>query len=218
MSFKVLSDCSMRDDWPLSLQDEDTLHVNNLKAHFKLCCENRTLCTLCVGIDIEVKIHLEKELVDEDHSGQREEDYDEEANIPKGIIRRLMEPEVVFLSHCYGILSFIFFLPELIFLIVVDNLQSDADWLAMKYERNGWRFLINDNIVKCSHKFLVVCSAPGWWLHCGGIINNFCLFRIVIYKGDDSPAKKQTKSSHIFTDNETMLLKRSCLLITAEEL
>lgn len=111
LSFKVLSDCSMRDDWPLSLQDEDTLHVHSLKAHFKLCCENGTLCTLCIGIDIEVNIHLEEELLDEDHSGQREEDYDEEAKNPKGIIQRLLEPGGVLLSHCYGIISFIFLLP-----------------------------------------------------------------------------------------------------------
>lgn len=80
----------MRDDWPLSLQDEASLHVHDLNAHFKLCCENGTLRTLCIVIDIEV--NLEKELLDEDHSVQREEDYDEEATIPKGIIQRLIEP------------------------------------------------------------------------------------------------------------------------------
>lgn len=56
-----------------------------------MCCENRTLCTLCLEIDIEVSIHLEKEQLDEDHYGQREEDYDEEEKNPKGIIQRLME-------------------------------------------------------------------------------------------------------------------------------
>lgn len=101
----------MRDDSPLSLRDEDSIHVHNLKAYFKLCCENRTLCTLCLGIDIEVSIHLEKELQDVDHFRKREEDYDEEEKIPKGITQRLMEPRGVFLSHCNGIILFIFLLP-----------------------------------------------------------------------------------------------------------
>lgn len=38
-----------------------------------------------MGIDIEVNITVEKDTVDEDHSGQQEEDYDEEARTPKGI-------------------------------------------------------------------------------------------------------------------------------------
>lgn len=88
MSFKGLSDCGMTDvsclvppPWP----EEDTLHVQNLTVYFKLCCESTAPCTLCMGIDIEVNINLEKDTLDEDHSGQPEEDYNEEARTPKGI-------------------------------------------------------------------------------------------------------------------------------------
>lgn len=82
-----LSDCRMRDVsclLPPPSQDEDTLQVQNLTVYFKLCCENTALCTLCMGIDIEVNINLEKDTLDEDHSGQQEEDYNEEARTPKG--------------------------------------------------------------------------------------------------------------------------------------
>lgn len=88
LSFKGLSDCRMRDVsclLPPPSQDEDTLHVQNLTVYFKLCCENTAPCTLCMGIDIEVNINLEKDTLDEDHSGQQEEDYNEEASTPKGI-------------------------------------------------------------------------------------------------------------------------------------
>lgn len=90
MSFKGLSDCLMRDVsclLPPPLQDEDTLHVQILAAYFKLCCENTAPCTLCMGIDIEVNIDLEKDTLDEDHSGQQKEDYNEDVRTTKGMTR-----------------------------------------------------------------------------------------------------------------------------------
>lgn len=94
LSFKGLSDCSLSDGFalgPLRLTDDDTAHVQNLTAYFKLCCEDRVLCALCVGIDIEVIIHLEKDSQDEDHSGQHQEDDDEGASSRKGIMQRWMK-------------------------------------------------------------------------------------------------------------------------------
>lgn len=76
----------------LSTRDDNTVDVQNLTAYFKLCCQDTASCALCLGIDTEVNIHLEKDLQDEHYSGQDEEDYNEETRIPKGIIQCLIKP------------------------------------------------------------------------------------------------------------------------------
>lgn len=82
----------MRNELFLPVRDDNAVDVQKLTPYFKLCCQDTAPCALCLGIDIEVNIHLEKEVQDEHHSGQDEEDYNEETRIPKGIIQCLMKP------------------------------------------------------------------------------------------------------------------------------
>lgn len=87
----------MRNELPLSVREDNAVEVRKLTPYFKLCCQDTTQCALCLGIDTEVNIDLEKDVQDELHSGQDEEDYNEETRIPKGIIQCSMKPYRSFL-------------------------------------------------------------------------------------------------------------------------
>lgn len=51
----------MRDVKPLSLSSSGVVDIINLTLRFELCCEDRAPCTLCMAMDIKVKISLEEE-------------------------------------------------------------------------------------------------------------------------------------------------------------
>lgn len=80
----------MEDAMPLTVVDNDSVVVHNLTPHFKLCCKDGALCTLCLVIDTEIGIE------DEDHSGLDEEDREETRN-PKGMNEGYMQPTVMLL-------------------------------------------------------------------------------------------------------------------------
>lgn len=77
-----LSDCTMKDEMPLTLPENDAVDVQNLTAYFKLCCKDTAPCTLCLVIDTEFPID-DEDVEDEGHSGLDEEDYREEMRNPK---------------------------------------------------------------------------------------------------------------------------------------
>ncbi|XP_069559436.1 interleukin-17 receptor C [Brachyistius frenatus] len=80
-----LSDCTMKDEVSLS-EPKNTVDVQNIKPDFKLCCEDRTTCTLCLVIETEIYIHPEKAVEDEGHSGSEEEDNSDETSNPKASV------------------------------------------------------------------------------------------------------------------------------------
>ncbi|KAI3370060.1 hypothetical protein L3Q82_024849 [Scortum barcoo] len=69
-----LSNCTMEDIMPLTVERNDSVVVENLIPQFKLCCKDGAACTLCLVIDTEINIK------DEDHSGFDEEDSEETGN------------------------------------------------------------------------------------------------------------------------------------------
>ncbi|XP_070758554.1 uncharacterized protein il17rc isoform X2 [Enoplosus armatus] len=82
-----LSDCTMKDEMFLTVAENDAVDVRNLTPHFKLCCKDREPCTLCLEIDTEIDIQLDKHMEDEGHSGLDEEDYSgEETRNPKASV------------------------------------------------------------------------------------------------------------------------------------
>ncbi|XP_070815888.1 interleukin-17 receptor C [Chaetodon trifascialis] len=80
-----LSDCTMKDEMPLNVAEND-VDVKNLTPYFKLCCEDRAPCTLCLVIDTELSIYADKDVEDEGHSGLDEEDYREDMRNPKASV------------------------------------------------------------------------------------------------------------------------------------
>lgn len=68
----------------LSLNKNDSVDVLKLTPEFKLCCNDKAPCRLCLVIDAEIKIRAKNDQEDEDHSGVDEEDYMEETRNPKG--------------------------------------------------------------------------------------------------------------------------------------
>ncbi|XP_061583175.1 interleukin-17 receptor C [Cololabis saira] len=72
-----LSGCVMEDALPHTTT-EDNVNIRKIKPDFKLCCKDGTTCSLCLVIDTELDIPLDKVLEDGGHSGADEEDYGEE--------------------------------------------------------------------------------------------------------------------------------------------
>lgn len=66
------------------VQDNDAVEVHKLTPHFKLCCKNRALCTLCLVIDAELYVRLDKDVEDEG-SGPYEGDYRDEMRNIRGM-------------------------------------------------------------------------------------------------------------------------------------
>lgn len=69
--FKGLSDCTIENVLFIA---NSTVEVQKLQPGFKLCCKENTACTLCLVIEVELYIPLEKDLGDEDQSGGDEDD------------------------------------------------------------------------------------------------------------------------------------------------
>ncbi|KAA8593433.1 hypothetical protein FQN60_009549 [Etheostoma spectabile] len=75
---KGLSDCTIMSHGHVTVaEDNNAVYVQNLTPSIKLCCKDSAPCTLCLMIDIEINIHLDKVSEDEG-SGYEEEDYSEE--------------------------------------------------------------------------------------------------------------------------------------------
>ncbi|XP_028262445.1 uncharacterized protein LOC114436404 isoform X2 [Parambassis ranga] len=72
-----LVDCSMTDVM-LLMATKNTADVQTLQPKFKLCCKAGKMCTLCLVIDAELYIQLQKDRIDEGSAGSDEEDYSEE--------------------------------------------------------------------------------------------------------------------------------------------
>lgn len=70
---KGLSDCTMEN---ILFQANSTVDVQKIEPGFKLCCEDKPACTLCLVIEVELLNPLDKNLEVEDHSGG-DEDYKE---------------------------------------------------------------------------------------------------------------------------------------------
>ncbi|TDH14047.1 hypothetical protein EPR50_G00039090 [Perca flavescens] len=70
-----LSDCTMNKRNILVVEDNNAVNVQNLTPSIELCCRDSATCTLCLVIDIDINIHLDKVIEDEGHSGYEEEDY-----------------------------------------------------------------------------------------------------------------------------------------------
>lgn len=70
----------------LLIATKDTADVQNLQPTFKLCCKARKMCKLCLVVDAELYIQLQKDRIDEGSAGPDEEDYSKETSNPRGII------------------------------------------------------------------------------------------------------------------------------------
>ena len=66
------------------LAENDGVDVQNLTANIYLCPDTKETCALCLVIDTEFHIRLDKDMEDEGPSGNNEEDDSEEARKPKG--------------------------------------------------------------------------------------------------------------------------------------
>lgn len=66
------------DAMSLSLANSGAVDVVNLTPHFKLCCKDRAPCTLCMAIDIEMKINQE--------NSSEQQEYNEDTSNTKGNI------------------------------------------------------------------------------------------------------------------------------------
>ncbi|KAI4827403.1 hypothetical protein KUCAC02_030799 [Chaenocephalus aceratus] len=75
---KGLSNCTMKDEMPFNVPEENAVVVQNLTAYFKLCCRDRAPCVLCLIIETEINSHPGEAQEDEGHSGNGEEDDEEE--------------------------------------------------------------------------------------------------------------------------------------------
>lgn len=51
----------MEDAKPLSRANNEAFDVANLTLDFKLCCKDRAPCTLCMAVDIEMKLNQDEE-------------------------------------------------------------------------------------------------------------------------------------------------------------
>uniref|UniRef100_A0A3Q0SK83 SEFIR domain-containing protein n=1 Tax=Amphilophus citrinellus TaxID=61819 RepID=A0A3Q0SK83_AMPCI len=72
-----LYECTMEDENPLDPQN--SVEVQTLKPDFKLCCKNKTACTLCLVIDMEFYIDPDEEA--QGSSGSQEEYSEEKVNL-----------------------------------------------------------------------------------------------------------------------------------------
>ncbi|XP_042349936.1 interleukin-17 receptor C [Plectropomus leopardus] len=90
-----LSDCTMKDAIPLIVAGNSAVDIQNLTPYFKLCCRDQAPCVLCLVIEAEINIILDKDMEDEGHSGHDEEDYTKEMERnPKASV-----------TVCYGAIS-----------------------------------------------------------------------------------------------------------------
>ncbi|XP_034389790.1 uncharacterized protein il17rc [Cyclopterus lumpus] len=76
---QVISNCTIKDEMPLIVAENNGLDVRNLTPYFELCCRDGALCALCLVIDTEINFNPETDMEDEGHSGNDEEDYSEES-------------------------------------------------------------------------------------------------------------------------------------------
>ncbi|KAK2859774.1 hypothetical protein Q5P01_004394 [Channa striata] len=60
-----LSLCTMKDVMSLPVRDNEAVEVQKLTPHFRLCCEDKASCTLCLVIDAEVYINVDEDMEDE---------------------------------------------------------------------------------------------------------------------------------------------------------
>lgn len=74
----------MKDQMSFAVRDDDAVDVQKLTPHFKLCCKDKAVCTLCLVIDAELHVRLDKEEED-DGSGPDEEDHRDEMRITRGV-------------------------------------------------------------------------------------------------------------------------------------
>lgn len=70
---------------PPTLANNEAFDVVNLTPDFKLCCKDRAPCTLCMAVDIEMKLNR-----DEENSAQQMKDSEDTSNT-KGTISNLRE-------------------------------------------------------------------------------------------------------------------------------
>lgn len=84
-SFQGLDDCTMMNDLALNLANNDDVDVQKLTTKFMLCCKDRAPCTLCMIIDVEINVTLDKDSQDE-ATYEDEYDYSEHTSNAKGII------------------------------------------------------------------------------------------------------------------------------------
>ncbi|CAJ1050717.1 interleukin-17 receptor C [Xyrichtys novacula] len=81
-----LSNCTIEDELPLALTANDLVDIQNLTSYFKLCCEDRGPCGLCLVIETEVIINEDQDTEDVGHSGFDEEDFREETRNHKASV------------------------------------------------------------------------------------------------------------------------------------
>ncbi|KAM7006445.1 interleukin-17 receptor C-like [Tautogolabrus adspersus] len=81
-----LSNCTMKDEMSLSMEENTSVNVQNLTPNFKLCCKDGASCWLCLVINMEINIRAEKDMEDEGHSGRDEEEYNEEMSNSKASV------------------------------------------------------------------------------------------------------------------------------------
>ncbi|KAK9528982.1 hypothetical protein VZT92_013105 [Zoarces viviparus] len=74
----LLSDCTIKDEMPLTIPEDNGVGVQNLTPRFKLCCRDGGLCALCLVIDAEINSNPDNDMEDEGPSGHDEGDYSEE--------------------------------------------------------------------------------------------------------------------------------------------
>lgn len=73
----------MKDVTPLSLANDEAFDIVNLTPDFKLCCKDGAPCTLCMAVDIEMKLSR-----DEENFTEQLKDSEEPSNA-KGTIENL---------------------------------------------------------------------------------------------------------------------------------
>ncbi|XP_041638874.1 interleukin-17 receptor C isoform X2 [Cheilinus undulatus] len=64
-----LSNCTMEEETFLTVEENNSVDIQNLTPYFKLCCKEAASCSLCLMIDTEINIHVEV-MEDEGHSGR----------------------------------------------------------------------------------------------------------------------------------------------------
>lgn len=95
---------------PFNVPEENAVVVQNLTAYFKLCCRDRAPCVLCLIIETEINSHPGEAQEDEGHSGNGEEDDEEETERNfKGII--YMSPTCYWLFCLINLTIHSFLLP-----------------------------------------------------------------------------------------------------------
>lgn len=50
---------------PPTVANNEAFDIVNLEPDFKLCCKDRGPCTLCMAVDIEIKLNRDEEIATE---------------------------------------------------------------------------------------------------------------------------------------------------------